>query len=74
MYVYVYVYENDTGPKFDVVIMDISDPIECGPGIALYFKEFYKDVLLPKMSENSVFVTQVRERERESVCVCVSSR
>ena len=55
-----YAFLNDySGPTFDVVIMDISDPIECGPGIALYFKEFYKDVLLPKMSENSVFVTQV---------------
>eukprot|EP00960_Hanusia_phi_P020620 607768-Hanusia_phi.AAC.1 len=32
------------GPKFDVIIMDISDPIECGPGIGLYFKEFYEEI------------------------------
>jgi spermidine synthase len=24
------------GPKFDVIIMDIADPIEAGPGYVLY--------------------------------------
>jgi len=24
--------------------MDISDPIECGPGIELYFKDFYESL------------------------------
>ena len=52
--------QNYSGPKFDVVIMDISDPIECGPGIGLYFKEFYADVLLPQMSDDGVFVAQSR--------------
>ena len=47
--------QNYSGPKFDVVIMDISDPIECGPGIGLYFTEFYADVFLPKMSDDGVF-------------------
>ena len=42
---------------FDVIIMDISDPIEAGPGIMLYTKELYqhaKTLLSPK----GVFVTQ----------------
>mmetsp|Transcript_62270 Transcript_62270/g.146812 ORF Transcript_62270/g.146812 Transcript_62270/m.146812 type:complete len:320 (-) Transcript_62270:26-985(-) len=49
---------NWDGPKFDVIIMDISDPIECGPGIALYFKEFYEETSRTKMTEGGVFVTQ----------------
>jgi len=43
--------------KFDVVVMDIADPIEAGPGIALYFQEFYKN-LLQKVNPGFVFVTQ----------------
>jgi spermidine synthase len=42
---------------FDVIIMDISDPIEAGPGIMLYTQEFYtfvKSLLNP----HGVFVTQ----------------
>jgi spermidine synthase len=38
--------------------MDISDPIECGPGIELYFKGFYEMLARDKMSEGAVFVTQ----------------
>jgi spermidine synthase len=47
----------DYKEKFDVVIMDIADPIEAGPGIALYFQEFYKNVQA-KMNPGFVFVTQ----------------
>jgi spermidine synthase len=43
--------------KFDVVIMDIADPIEAGPGIALYFQDYYKN-LLEKVNPGFVFVTQ----------------
>jgi hypothetical protein len=28
--------------KFDVMILDLSDPIEAGPGWTLYTKEFYQ--------------------------------
>lgn len=52
-----YEYLNDCIEKFDVIIMDISDPIEAGPGIMLYTEEFYnhaKTLLNP----NGVFVTQ----------------
>lgn len=37
--------------------MDISDPIEAGPGIALYTQEFYKHAMT-RLSPNGVFVTQ----------------
>ena len=43
--------------KFDVIIMDIADPIEAGPGIALYTKEFYES-LEEKLSPGGVFVSQ----------------
>ena len=42
---------------FDVVVMDISDPIEAGPGIALYTKEFYEFVH-SKLNPGGIFVTQ----------------
>ena len=43
--------------KFDCVIMDISDPIEAGPGIMLYTKELY-DHVVTILTPNGVFVTQ----------------
>ncbi|ETO33182.1 hypothetical protein RFI_03926 [Reticulomyxa filosa] len=42
---------------WDVVIMDIADPIEAGPGIACYFQSFYQQIY-DKLSDNGVFVTQ----------------
>lgn len=43
--------------KFDVIIMDIADPIEAGPGIALYTLEFYKTAIT-KLNPGGVLVTQ----------------
>ena len=43
--------------KFDVIILDISDPIEAGPGVMLYTKEFY-DHAQTLLTDNGVFVTQ----------------
>lgn len=43
--------------KFDVIIMDISDPIEAGPGIMLYTQEFYQHAKT-LLNEDGVFVTQ----------------
>ena len=43
--------------KYDVIIMDIADPIEAGPGIALYFKEFY-EFAKTRMNPGGVIVTQ----------------
>eukprot|EP00568_Trieres_chinensis_P001197 CAMPEP_0183309500 /NCGR_PEP_ID=MMETSP0160_2-20130417/25379_1 /TAXON_ID=2839 ORGANISM="Odontella Sinensis, Strain Grunow 1884" /NCGR_SAMPLE_ID=MMETSP0160_2 /ASSEMBLY_ACC=CAM_ASM_000250 /LENGTH=370 /DNA_ID=CAMNT_0025473541 /DNA_START=47 /DNA_END=1159 /DNA_ORIENTATION=- len=53
-----YAYLMDTTEKFDVIIMDISDPIEAGPGIMLYTKEFYAHAKTLLNSKNGVFVTQ----------------
>lgn len=50
--------QNWKGPKFDVIIMDICDPIEAGPGVVLYFQEFYQSIAKEKMTEGGVFVTQ----------------
>jgi len=47
----------NTDEKFDVIILDISDPTEGGPGIALYFQSFYKTVL-SKLNTGGIFVTQ----------------
>jgi len=50
-------YLKDTSELFDIIIMDISDPIEAGPGIALYTQEFYRHALT-KLTNRGVFVTQ----------------
>ncbi|MEM0340980.1 MAG: polyamine aminopropyltransferase [Acidilobaceae archaeon] len=50
-----YVYS--TNEKFDVVIADLSDPIEAGPSYKLYTKEFYER-LSEILEEGGVFVTQ----------------
>ena len=47
----------NTHETFDVIIMDISDPIEAGPGICLYTKEFYEHVVT-KLNPGGIFVTQ----------------
>jgi spermidine synthase len=52
-----YKYLMETKEKFDVIIMDISDPVEAGPGIALYCKEFY-DHAVSLLEPHGVFVTQ----------------
>jgi len=53
-----YAYLADCKEKFDVIIMDISDPIEAGPGIMLYTKEFYDHAKTLLNTPNGVFVTQ----------------
>jgi spermidine synthase len=52
-----YTYLMDTTETFDVIIMDISDPIEAGPGIMLYTKELYEHAS-KLLGANGVFVTQ----------------
>lgn len=52
-----YEYLMNCTETFDVIIMDISDPIEAGPGIMLYTKEFYQHVKT-LLNQNGVFVTQ----------------
>jgi len=50
-------YLNNCTEKFDAIIMDISDPIEAGPGIMLYTQEFYQHAN-SLLNPNGVFVTQ----------------
>jgi thermospermine synthase len=42
---------------FDVIVMDIADPIEAGPGYLLYTDEFYK-FAHQKLSPGGILVTQ----------------
>lgn len=53
-----YQYCMDTEQVFDVIIMDISDPIEAGPGIMLYVQEFYQHLVTKLSPHGGVFVTQ----------------
>ena len=41
----------------DVILMDICDPIEAGPGYKLYTREFYEG-LKHKLNPGGIFVTQ----------------
>jgi len=43
--------------KFDVAIVDVSDPIEAGPAVALYTQEFYQ-LVSQRLNPNGAFVTQ----------------
>mmetsp|Transcript_25742 Transcript_25742/g.31637 ORF Transcript_25742/g.31637 Transcript_25742/m.31637 type:complete len:400 (+) Transcript_25742:112-1311(+) len=47
----------DHDEKFDVIIMDICDPIEAGPGYKLYTEEFY-NFCKTRLNKNGVVVTQ----------------
>jgi len=51
-------YLRECGEKFDVIIMDINDPIDGGPGWYLYTKEFYAEVGEKYLTDDGVFVTQ----------------
>jgi spermidine synthase len=43
--------------KFDLIIMDVTDPLEGGPGQLLYTKEFYESALA-KLRAGGMLVTQ----------------
>lgn len=47
----------DNDLKFDIIILDICDPIEAGPGYKLYTKEFYT-FLEQRLTNNGILVTQ----------------
>jgi len=46
------------GEKWDVIIMDICDPLDAGPGWILYTKEFYTELKEKYLNEGGVIVTQ----------------
>jgi thermospermine synthase len=47
-----------SGQKFDVIIMDINDPQEAGPGMRLYYKAFYEMMVSKCLNPGGLFVTQ----------------
>eukprot|EP00928_Gymnodinium_smaydae_P099806 TRINITY_DN962_c0_g1_i1.p1 TRINITY_DN962_c0_g1~~TRINITY_DN962_c0_g1_i1.p1 ORF type:complete len:319 (-),score=76.52 TRINITY_DN962_c0_g1_i1:195-1151(-) len=47
----------ETAEPFDVIIMDLDDPLEGGPCYQLYTKEFYT-MVKSKLTPGGVFVTQ----------------
>ncbi|MFZ5906804.1 MAG: polyamine aminopropyltransferase [Nitrospirota bacterium] len=53
-------YVKESKQKFDVIIGDISDPVEKGPGWRLYRKEFYA-LLRNLLRKNGIFVTHATE-------------
>lgn len=53
-----YEYLMRTDETFDAILMDISDPIEAGPGIALYTKEFYEHAKTLLHPHHGIFCTQ----------------
>lgn len=50
-------YVEETSEKFDVIILDITDPVKGTPGVYLYTKEFYEKVR-ERLSAGGVAVTQ----------------
>lgn len=50
-------YLVDEPGTFDLIVLDISDPIEAGPAVHLYTKEFY-DIVKTKLNPGGVVVTQ----------------
>jgi spermidine synthase len=49
-------YVETHGP-WDVIILDLADPLECGPAFALYTQEFYR-TCFDKLTPHGIFVTQ----------------
>ncbi|MDY6912245.1 MAG: polyamine aminopropyltransferase [Chloroflexota bacterium] len=50
-------YLQETEKKFDVVIIDLPEPIEGGPAYLLYTQKFY-EMLKTKMAEDATFALQ----------------
>jgi len=50
-------YLADTGDSFDVIVLDLADPIEGGPAYLLYTREFYQTAL-DRLNPGGLLVTQ----------------
>jgi len=50
-------YLAETKERFDVIIIDLSEPIEGGPAYLLYTQKFY-EMLKSKLSDNATFALQ----------------
>jgi len=49
--------ENMPDEYFDVIILDLADPVDCGPAFPLWTKEYY-ETCLQKLTSQGIFVTQ----------------
>jgi thermospermine synthase len=58
-----YKYLMETKETFDCIVMDISDPIEAGPGVMLYTKEFFEHAKTLLNQPHGVFCTQAGTAE-----------
>ncbi len=47
----------ETNETFDVAIIDATDPLEGGPSVLLYTKEFY-EIVYKRLSDDGIMVTQ----------------
>ena len=53
-------YVGRTKDKFDVIIMDISDPVQGGPADVIYTREFFQ-IVRDLLISNGIFATQAVE-------------
>lgn len=60
-------YVEDCGRKFDVIIMDVTDPLEDRPGQLLYTREFY-EAAHNILRENGILVTQATSTYYSTYC------
>ncbi len=50
-------FVNNTQEKWDIIFMDLTEPLDDGPSYLLFTKEFFQ-VLMDKMSEQSILALQ----------------
>jgi spermidine synthase len=50
-------YLEESGDMFDIIIIDLPDPIEKGPAYRLFTQEFYR-IVLDRLSENGLIAVQ----------------
>ena len=50
-------YLGETGEQFDVMVMDLVDPMEGGPAYLLYTRQYY-DIAKARLKEGGLLVTQ----------------
>lgn len=60
-------YVENCGRKFDAVIIDVTDPLENGPGQLLYTKQFY-EAAHRILKENGLLVTQATSTYYSTYC------
>ena len=66
-------YVEDCGRKFDVIIMDVTDPLEGGPGQLLYTKEFY-EAARKILKGDGILVTQATSTYYSTYCFATICR